>query len=87
MTKIAKLFQNGSSQAVRLPKEFRFDGISEVIAKKQGSSVILIPKDSFAWGDWFEGLSEFSADFATKLQSHTDSPQERDSVFSDKEGG
>jgi antitoxin VapB len=34
-TKIAKLFQNGKSQAVRLPKEFRFEG-NEVYIRKQG---------------------------------------------------
>jgi antitoxin VapB len=38
----AKLFMNGRSQAVRLPKEFRFDG-DEVFIKKVGDVVILIP--------------------------------------------
>jgi antitoxin VapB len=41
-TKIAKLFQNGKSQAVRLPKEFRFEG-NEVYIRKQGDEVILSP--------------------------------------------
>ena len=41
----AKLFQNGRSQAVRLPKEYRFDDLeSEVIIKKLGKAVILISK-------------------------------------------
>lgn len=39
----AKIFMNGKSQAVRLPKEFRFEG-EEVFIKKQGNSVILTPK-------------------------------------------
>ena len=39
----AKLFQNGSSQAVRLPKAYRFQG-NEVIIKRFGDAVILIPK-------------------------------------------
>lgn len=39
----AKLFMNGKSQAVRLPKEFRFEG-EEVFIKKQGNSVVLTPK-------------------------------------------
>jgi antitoxin VapB len=42
----AKLFMNGSSQAVRLPKEFRFDE-SEVFIKKVGDVVMLIPKDKW----------------------------------------
>ena len=37
---IAKLFQNGRSQAVRLPKEFRFEG-EEVLIRKKGNEVIL----------------------------------------------
>ena len=38
----AKLFMNGRSQAVRLPKEFRFNG-DEVYIKKVGDAVVLIP--------------------------------------------
>ena len=41
----AKLFENGRSQAVRLPKEYRFDG-DEVAINKIGDVVILMPKDS-----------------------------------------
>ena len=41
--KTAKIFMNGKSQAVRLPKEFRFDD-DEVVIKKEGSLVFLIPK-------------------------------------------
>ena len=40
--KIAKLFKNGDSQAVRLPKEFRFEG-SEVLVKRLGQGVLLLP--------------------------------------------
>lgn len=44
----AKLFMNGSSQAVRLPKEFRFEeGESEVLIKKVGGVVMLIPKNQW----------------------------------------
>ncbi len=38
----AKLFANGKSQAVRLPKEFRFEG-NEVIVKRLGNAVLLFP--------------------------------------------
>ena len=43
MLKIAKIFMNGRSQAVRLPKEFRFDE-DEVVIKKVGDAVMLFPK-------------------------------------------
>jgi len=39
----AKLFKNGRSQAVRLPKAFRFEGVSEVFIEKDGDRVILSP--------------------------------------------
>jgi antitoxin VapB len=40
--KTAKIFKHGNSQAVRLPKEFRFEG-SEVLIKRSGNGVLLIP--------------------------------------------
>lgn len=39
----AKLFQHGGSQAVRLPKAFRFEG-TEVVIEKRGDEVVLKPK-------------------------------------------
>jgi antitoxin VapB len=59
--KIAKLFQNGHSQAVRLPKEFRFEG-TEVYVKKIGNAVLLLPYDD-PWQSLFESLDKFSDDF------------------------
>ena len=59
----AKIFQNGRSQAVRLPKEYRFEG-SEVIAHKVGDVVMLMPssqKDS--WSTLLASLELFSDDF------------------------
>lgn len=57
----AKLFMNGSSQAVRLPKEFRFDD-AEVYIKKYQNVVILIPKDD-PWASLLDSLEHFSDDF------------------------
>lgn len=61
MIKEAKLFKNGQSQAVRLPKEFRFDG-SAVCISKVGSSVMLTPLNSI-WENMIDACSEFSEDF------------------------
>jgi len=57
----AKLFQNGQSQAVRLPKEFRFDGDS-VRIKRIGRAVVLLPNDE-PWETLFDALDQFSPDF------------------------
>ena len=40
----ASLFKNGKNQAVRLPKEFEFEGVSEVEIVREGESIILTPK-------------------------------------------
>ncbi len=40
----ASLFKNGKNQAVRLPKEFEFEGVTEVEIIKEGESIILTPK-------------------------------------------
>jgi antitoxin VapB len=57
----AKLFQSGRSQAVRLPKAYRFDG-DEVAIKHLGSAVLLLPLDN-PWQLLEEGLSEFEEGF------------------------
>jgi antitoxin VapB len=51
MSATAKVFKHGRSQAVRLPKEFRFEG-SEVRATKVGDRVILEPLESSAKMPW-----------------------------------
>jgi antitoxin VapB len=77
----AKLFQHGGSQAVRLPKAFRFEG-SEVTVRRDGEAVILEPvkkrriptreeMDAF----WVEIDSSGGADFPDRDQPR---PQERD---------
>lgn len=75
--KTAKLFQNGRSQAVRLPKEYRFEG-DEVFVKKVGNAVILLPSVN-SWEPLFASLSQFSADFMeTRNQPEQ---QERETLF------
>lgn len=48
MTMIAKVFQNGRSQAIRLPKECRVNG-DEVYIEKIGNSLIIVPKERSKW--------------------------------------
>lgn len=62
--KTAKIFKNGQSQAVRLPKEYRFKD-DHVYVKKSGNIVMLIPaKDS--WDSLYDSLNKFSDDFMTE---------------------
>jgi antitoxin VapB len=57
----AKLFKNGQSQAVRLPKEFRFKG-DEVFIKKSGNAVILLPGKN-SWDSLVSSLKRFTPEF------------------------
>ena len=56
----AKLIMNGGSQAVRLPKAFRFEG-QEVYVKRMGKGVLLIPAND-SWGMMREGIELFDGD-------------------------
>ena len=75
----AKIFQNGQSQAIRLPKDYRFAG-DEVGIKKMGDVVLLYPKDK-ADALFFSSLGNFTEDFFESVESardedHPDSPRE-----------
>lgn len=73
----AKLFKNGQSQAVRLPKVYRFEG-TQVFIKKVGNAVVLLPYEA-PWQTLIESLDEFSDDFmATRAQPEQ---QEREDPF------
>jgi antitoxin VapB len=61
--KPARLFRNGQSQAVRLPKEFRFEG-EIVYVKKSGNAVVLLPAKGI-WDSLLGSLGKFSDDFMT----------------------
>ncbi len=58
---IAKVFNNGGSQTVRLPRGCRFNQ-DEVLVNRIGKTVILVPKDD-PWSSMLQGLGMFSEDF------------------------
>ena len=64
----ARLFNNGRSQAVRLPKEYQFKG-ENVYIQKVGEAVILVPLDK-DWETFLHGLNSFSEDFMTEGRLH-----------------
>jgi antitoxin VapB len=76
--KTAKLFANGKSQAVRLPKEFRFEG-KEVYVKRVGKAVVLLPIDSF-WDLLVDSLGKFSNDFMTE-RNQPEVPDDREGLY------
>ncbi len=73
----AKIFENGRSQAVRLPKKFRFTG-TEVLVLRLGKAVLLVPKEE-TWQVFLAGLKAFSDDFFAEGREPS-VPTERDAL-------
>ena len=73
---IAKVFQNGRSQAVRLPKAFRFD-TSEVYIYRDGDRVILSARPE-SWDDFFDSEDQVTSDF---MAERIDPPAQERELF------
>lgn len=69
----AKLFQTGRSQAVRLPKAYRFEG-DEVIIKRVGDGVLLLPRNN-GWKNLLSSLEKFDG---FQIERDQGEQQERD---------
>jgi antitoxin VapB len=76
MPNTAKIFTSGRSQAVRLPKEFRFKG-SEVYIKKEKGKVILSEKPNKTWAEVFENF-QGDPDFQIHRELLKDKPRKVD---------
>ena len=79
---IAKLFNSGGSQAVRLPKEFRMSG-TEVSIRKVGHAVVIEPLTVYEW-TWLDEVQPFDPAFEAAVAEKTVSQvrQELDDLFS-----
>jgi antitoxin VapB len=73
MADTAKIFTSGRSQAVRLPKEYRFTG-SEVYIKKEKGKVILSEKPQKTWAEIFRDFNG-DPDFTVRRELLKDSPR------------
>ena len=71
----AKIFLNGRSQAVRLPKDFRFTE-NDVFIKKIGNMVVLLPKDD-PWSSLVNSLDQFTDDFMDSRDQPEQNPREK----------
>lgn len=78
MPRTAKLFQNGRSQAVRLPAEYRFQGDEVFIRRDHKSGDVILSRRPNSWQDFFELIDTIDVPksyMANRDQSH---PQKRD---------
>lgn len=71
---IAKVFLTGRSQAVRIPKKYRFT-TSEVYIEQVGEQIILSPKPK-SWAQYFSSPKHFTEDFPDHIKSLL--PEERE---------
>ena len=69
--KTAKVFRQGNSQAVRLPKEFRFQE-GEVYIRKNGDNVLLIQKKTERWKHVKACLGKFRGELERSQANHFD---------------
>ena len=58
----AKLFTNGRSQAVRIPKAYQFEGVDEVILRREGDALIVIPARK-SWTSFADEVPKADDDF------------------------
>jgi len=63
---IAKVFKTGRSQAVRIPKRFRF-ATDEVVIERDGEKVILTPRPR-SWKEYFATAPKLPADFPRRIR-------------------
>ncbi len=75
MAATAKVFENGRSQAVRIPKEYRFKD-KEVIINRIGEVVLLIPKES-GWDSLWQGIDMLTDDYMAEGREPQGEMQER----------
>ena len=71
---IAKVFQTGRSQAVRIPKKYRFTA-DEVYIEQVGEQIILSPKPK-SWDHYFSSAKHFTEDFPDQIKGLL--PEERE---------
>lgn len=85
-TRVAKLFKNGASQAVRLPVEFRFEGEEVYVTRDDTTGDVVLSNRPGAktWNEFFELLHEVDvpADFMSERPLNV-LPQER-GIFDDE---
>jgi len=80
MARIAKLFRNGRSQALRLPAEYRFEGSEVYIRRDPGSGDIILSRRPDSWQDFFD-LAERIGIPDEFLSDRDDAPPQKRRLF------
>lgn len=78
MPKTAKLFQNGRSQAVRLPADFRFEGSEVYVRRDPETGDVILSRRPESWKDYFELMKSIEVPDDFMAERKDVPPQERD---------
>lgn len=80
MSRTAKLFRNGRSQAVRLPSEFRFEGSEVYVRRDPATGDVILSRRPESWTDFFEMMKTIDVpeDFLTDRK---DTPSQKRELF------
>ncbi len=70
----ARLFRNGTNQAVRLPRDLEIDA-DEVLIRREGDSLVLTPKPR-SWDDYFARGRRLTEDFPEAIDDAAPQPRE-----------
>ena len=74
MTQLAKVFLNGRSQAIRIPKDFRVDS-DEVYIEKVGNTLVITPKKDNHWDSFSDALDK--VDTSGFMSERTEPPMDK----------
>lgn len=80
MSRTAKLFPNGRSQAVRLPAEFRFEGSEVYVRRDSATGDVILSRRPESWQDFFDFIDtiEVPGDF---MEDRQDAPPQKRKLF------
>jgi antitoxin VapB len=80
MPRTAKLFQNGRSQAVRLPSEYRFQGSEVFIRRDAATGDVVLSRRPESWEDFFELMETIDVP-ARFMADRNDAPPQKRKLF------
>lgn len=81
MSHIAKVFQNGRSQAVRLPVAFRFDTKEVFVRRDPTTGDVILSSRPTDWEDLFKAADRVGAEGADFLVDRKDGPPQKRELF------
>jgi antitoxin VapB len=77
MTRTAKLFRNGRSQAVRLPSDYRFEGSEVFVRRDPATGDVILSRRPESWEDYFELVRDIDVPSDFLAERYDMAPQKR----------